>query len=116
MGWQRIPCTTCWILLRAATPYDLRWLRLFYLYGSGQAPTSLYSQFRAAVARGDRRFDMSVGDQMRDFMRVEDAAAAIVRIALNTQAPRILNVCSGGPHRSATSWSDGARRWGQTSN
>ena len=83
--------------LRAATPYDLRWLRLFYLYGSGQAPTSLYSQFRAAVARGDRRFDMSVGDQMRDFMRVEDAAAAIVRIALNAQAPRILNVCSGRP-------------------
>jgi nucleoside-diphosphate-sugar epimerase len=83
--------------LRETTPYDLRWLRLFYLYGSGQAPTSLYSQFRAALARGDRRFDMSVGDQMRDFMKVEDAAAAIAHVALTAQAPRILNVCSGAP-------------------
>jgi dTDP-6-deoxy-L-talose 4-dehydrogenase (NAD+) len=76
---------------------DLRWLRLFYLYGSGQAPTSLYSQFRAAVVRGNRRFDMSVGDQMRDFMKVEDAAAAIADIALRARAPRILNICSGAP-------------------
>jgi nucleoside-diphosphate-sugar epimerase len=28
---------------------QLTWLRLFYLYGPGQAPTSLYSQLRAAV-------------------------------------------------------------------
>jgi dTDP-6-deoxy-L-talose 4-dehydrogenase (NAD+) len=79
------------------SPTDLRWLRLFYLYGSGQAPTSLYSQFRAAVGRGDRTFDMSAGDQMRDFMRAEDAAAAIAEIALQPRAPRILNVCSGTP-------------------
>jgi dTDP-6-deoxy-L-talose 4-dehydrogenase (NAD+) len=78
-------------------PCELRWLRLFYLYGSGQAPTSLYSQFQAAVARNDRRFDMSAGDQIRDFMPVEDAAAAIVHIALAARAPRIVNVCSGMP-------------------
>jgi nucleoside-diphosphate-sugar epimerase len=80
-----------------ATPFDVRWLRLFYLYGSGQAPTSLYSQFRTAAARGDRTFDMSAGDQLRDFMRVEDAAVAIAEVALRPHAPRILNVCSGTP-------------------
>jgi nucleoside-diphosphate-sugar epimerase len=76
---------------------DLRWLRLFYLYGDGQSPTSLYSQFRAAVGRGDRHFDMSMGDQIRDFMPVEDAAAAIVHLALAGAAPPIVNVCSGVP-------------------
>ena len=83
--------------LSARTPFDLRWLRLFYLYGRGQAATSLYAQFQAAVARGDKAFDMSPGDQQRDFMRVEDAAAAIAAIALALEAPGLLNVCSGVP-------------------
>jgi nucleoside-diphosphate-sugar epimerase len=83
--------------LNELTPFDLRWLRLFYLYGEGQPPSSLYPQFKAAVARGDRRFDMSPGDQVRDFMRAEDAGAAIAGVALASRAPRILNVCSGAP-------------------
>lgn len=83
--------------LNATSPFELRWLRLFYLYGGGQAPTALYSQFQAAVARGDRRFDMSAGDQVRDFMKAEDAAAAIVEVALAPRTPPILNICSGTP-------------------
>jgi nucleoside-diphosphate-sugar epimerase len=83
--------------LSARMPFDLRWLRLFYLYGPGQAPTSLHAQFRAAVVRGDKTFDMSPADQQRDFMPVEDAAAAIAAVALAPQAPRLLNVCSGMP-------------------
>jgi dTDP-6-deoxy-L-talose 4-dehydrogenase (NAD+) len=84
-------------VLNETSPFDLRWLRLFYLYGDGQPKTSLYSQFRAAVARGDSTFDMSAGEQSRDFMKVEEAAAAIVRVALTEQAPRIVNICSGMP-------------------
>jgi dTDP-6-deoxy-L-talose 4-dehydrogenase (NAD+) len=83
--------------LQRTMPFDLRWLRLFYLYGDGQAPASLYAQFRAAVLRGDKHFDMSAGDQSRDFMKVEDAAAAIVAVALAPQTPALLNVCSGTP-------------------
>ena len=93
--------------LKETTPFELRWLRLFYLYGSGQPPTSLYSQFRAAVARGDRRFDMSAGEQLRDFMKVEDAAAAMVAVALAPRAPGILNICSGAP----TSVRELVERW-----
>jgi nucleoside-diphosphate-sugar epimerase len=84
-------------VLNATTPFDLRWLRLFYLYGEGQPPTSLYSQFRAAVARGAKTFDMSKGDQLRDFMKAENVGAAIVAVALAAKAPRVLNVCSGAP-------------------
>jgi nucleoside-diphosphate-sugar epimerase len=82
-------------LLNDVSPFDLRWVRLFYLYGGGQAASSLYSQFKAAVARGDKKFDMSTGDQLRDFMKAEDAGTAIVDVALAPRAPRILNVCSG---------------------
>jgi dTDP-6-deoxy-L-talose 4-dehydrogenase (NAD+) len=77
--------------------FDLRWLRLFYLYGQGQPPTSLYSLFHAAIARGDKQFDMSPGDQLRDFMKAADAGKAIVDVALAPAAPRIVNICSGVP-------------------
>jgi nucleoside-diphosphate-sugar epimerase len=77
--------------------FELRWLRLFYLYGSGQAPTSLYSLFQAAIARGDKNFDMSKGDQQRDYMSAEDAAAALAAVACADAAPRIVNICSGEP-------------------
>ena len=83
--------------LSETIPFDLRWLRVFYLYGSGQPPSSLYAQFQAAVARGEPRFDMSLGEQLRDFMKAEDAAAAIVAVALATKAPGIVNICSGAP-------------------
>lgn len=84
-------------LLEKDAPCELRWLRVFYLYGNGQAPTSLYTTFHAAVARGERRFDLSPGDQLRDFLKVEDAAAAIVQVALARDTPAIVNICSGAP-------------------
>jgi dTDP-6-deoxy-L-talose 4-dehydrogenase (NAD+) len=93
--------------LQGQSPFDLRWLRLFYLYGEGQAPTSLYSLFRAAVGRGDAAFDMSPGDQQRDFMRAEDAGEAIAAVALASRAPAIVNVCSG----KATSVRSLVERW-----
>jgi dTDP-6-deoxy-L-talose 4-dehydrogenase (NAD+) len=85
------------VALQAEAPFDLRWLRLFYLYGDGQAPTSLYSLFRAAVARRDKIFDMSPGDQQRDFMKAEDVGRAIAAVALAPKAPDIVNICSGKP-------------------
>lgn len=76
---------------------QLVWLRLFYLYGEGQAPTSLYAQLRAAIARGDARFPMSRGDQIRDFQPLSAAAQQIAALALHDTAAGIFNVCSGRP-------------------
>lgn len=97
------------VLRRSAACTNARWLRLFYLYGEGQAPTSLYSQYRAAQQRADgKAFPMSGGEQLRDFMPVERAAEAIVDVALADEAPPIVNVCSGEPTRVL----DLVRSWG----
>jgi dTDP-6-deoxy-L-talose 4-dehydrogenase (NAD+) len=40
---------------------------------------------------------MSKGDQLRDYMKVEDAATAAVTVALAAEAPRAINICSGQP-------------------
>lgn len=76
---------------------SLAWARLFYLWGDGQAPTSVWSQLADHVRRGEASFPMSGGQQVRDFMPAADAADALVRLALRPDASGILNVCSGMP-------------------
>lgn len=76
---------------------NLTWLRLFYLYGKGQPERTLYSQFRKAVQDRQKSFDMSPGDQKRDYLRVETAAAMIGDLALQKRDLGIVNICSGAP-------------------
>lgn len=77
-------------------PFELSWARLFYLYGDGQAANSIYTQLRTAVARGDAAFDMSGGEQLRDFLPVTEVARHLVALALHSEVG-IVNVCSGKP-------------------
>lgn len=83
--------------LRAAHKFNFTWARLFYMYGEGQPPTSLYSQLIAAGKRGDAYFKMSPGDQLRDFLPVTTVARQIVALALNAPDAGVVNVCSGRP-------------------
>ncbi len=83
--------------LQASSSFTLAWARLFYLYGENQAKTSLYSQLKLAVARGDKSFDMSQGEQLRDFMKVDNAAKYFVDLALDRVNVGVINICSGLP-------------------
>lgn len=83
--------------LQRVTPFNLTWPRLFYLFGSGQAATSLFSQLTAAVERGDKTFNMSGGEQLRDYLPVSEAARHIVSLALSGRNNGIVNVCSAKP-------------------
>ena len=83
--------------MRRIRPFRLTWARLFYLYGEGQAAGSLLPQLEAAIARGDPEFNMSGGDQLRDYLPVEEAAADLVELALNGRDNGVVNVCSGRP-------------------
>lgn len=83
--------------LKSSRPFALTWARLFYLYGEGQAGTSLLPQLRQAVARGDKAFNMSGGEQLRDYLAVEEAARLLVSLALARCDAGAVNVCSGQP-------------------
>jgi nucleoside-diphosphate-sugar epimerase len=85
--------------LQGLVPFNLTWARLFYLYGSGQASSSLIPQLESAVARGDRVFNMSGGEQLRDYSSVTEVADHIVSLALAAADHGIVNVCSGQPVR-----------------
>jgi nucleoside-diphosphate-sugar epimerase len=78
-------------------PYQLAWLRLFYLYGPGQSKNSLYSLLTDAMQREDTKFDMSGGEQIRDFLPIKETARMIVDLALSPTDVGVVNVCSGKP-------------------
>jgi dTDP-6-deoxy-L-talose 4-dehydrogenase (NAD+) len=73
----------------------LKWARLFYMYGTGQNPNSLLSQLDRALENGDAVFNMSGGEQVRDYLPVEKVAEYIVKIALQQNVTGIINCCSG---------------------
>jgi len=83
--------------LQAGRPFNLVWARLFYLFGEGQAESSLWSQLNRAVAAGERHFKMSGGEQLRDFLPVAEVAGYLVQLALTQQELGPVNVCSGRP-------------------
>ena len=74
---------------------SFKWVRLFYMYGKGQNPKSLISQLEIALQNGDETFNMSGGQQVRDYLPVEKVAEYIVLIAMQKKVTGIIN-CSGG--------------------
>ncbi len=83
--------------LSAEKGIHFKWARLFYMYGKGQNPNSLLSQLERAIANGDEQFNMSGGEQVRDFLPVEKVAEYIVSIALQDTVTGVINCCSGHP-------------------
>jgi len=83
--------------LRKAKPFNLTWARLFYMYGDGQPSSSLLPQLKEAVFRGNEQFNMSGGEQLRDYLPVSEVARLIVELALQRGDHAIVNVCAGEP-------------------
>jgi nucleoside-diphosphate-sugar epimerase len=77
--------------------FELVWIRLFYLYGTGQAKSSLYAQLQDAMTAQKSAFDMSGGEQIRDFMAIEKAAERIIAISVMPGTSGTFNLCSGKP-------------------
>ncbi len=77
--------------------FKLKWLRLFYTYGNGQNENSILSQLDRAIKNKDKVFNMSAGEQLRDYLPVEKVAEIIVKTAIQNETTGIINCCSGIP-------------------
>lgn len=95
-------------------PLTLCWARLFYLYGQGQNPNSLFSQLDRALSNHEPAFNMSWGEQIRDYLPVETAADYLFRIACQDRVSGIINCCSGMPVTVRKMVDDYLERRGQT--
>ena len=77
--------------------FNLKWARLFYIYGEGQGDTSLISQLDKAIDSGASIFNMSWGEQQRDYLKVTEVAHRLTKIALQDKVTGIINCCGGSP-------------------
>jgi len=83
--------------LQKKIDFEFKWVRLFYMYGKGQSPNAILSQLDKALENGETDFNMSGGEQLRDYLPVEKVAEYIVAIALQDKERGIINCCSGAP-------------------
>ena len=84
----------CLQQLQKQNDFKLNWIRLFYMYGKGQNPNSVLSQLQVALDRGNKFFNMSGGEQLRDYLPVEKVAEYIVKISMQDKIRGIINCCS----------------------
>ena len=83
--------------LQQEHPFTLQWARLFYLHGEGQNPNSLLAALERAVDAGEASFNMSAGEQLRDFLPIETAAGHLAAILHQRDFSGVINCASGQP-------------------
>lgn len=79
---------------------SLAYLRVFHAFGDGQHQSNLWPSLRAA-ALSSADYPMTKGEQVRDFMPVEDVAATFLDVCANRPLepgrPEVHNVGTGRP-------------------
>lgn len=83
--------------LKTIFAFKLTWGRLFYMYGEGQPNSSLYPKLKESVLRGGKVFNMSGGEQLRDYLPVTEVAFQIAQLAIAQRDHGTVNICSGKP-------------------
>jgi nucleoside-diphosphate-sugar epimerase len=81
--------------IAAAAGVSFAWARLFYLYGPDEDARRMVPALLRALLRGEQ-FPASSGEQVRDYLHVEDVAAALCALATQ-KAAGVYNVSSGEP-------------------
>jgi UDP-glucose 4-epimerase len=82
------------------TRFELAYYRIFSVFGPGQYEQNFWPQLRAAALAGSD-FPMTNGEQVRDFIPVEEAVAALLNAArrpdLVAGEPWVKNLATGHP-------------------
>ena len=92
----------CNLILQYAKYENLKvaYLRIFNAYGDGQYEKNLWPSLVSAASLG-KDFQMSPGNQIRDFIKVEDVANQFISIAISNKLisgrPLVVNCASGNP-------------------
>ncbi len=73
------------------------WGRLFYVYGEGQNPRTLYGQINRSIKEKKEIFNMSQGDQTRDYLNINNVIKIIINILIKSNKSDVINICSGRP-------------------
>jgi len=75
----------------------LQWVRLFYMYGLGQNSNSIISQLDKAIDNNEKVFNMSGGEQLRDYLEIKEIANRLGKIVEDPSKKGIIHCCKGEP-------------------
>ncbi len=96
-AWSKIAVEALGALYSSTTALGVIDVRLPVVYGPGQAPTMMIPELIGKAQRGER-FTMTPGEQRRDYLYVDDAAAALAAAARCAGARgQVINAGSGRP-------------------
>jgi len=84
-------------LISNKNEFVLQWLRLFYVYGEGQNSNSILSQLEYCINNNFEEFNMTHGDQLRDYLPINEVIERIKFLLLNPHVNGVINCCSGNP-------------------
>lgn len=76
--------------------FSLQWARFFYMYGQGQNPKSIIARLDSAIDGGEKIFNMSGGEQLRDYLPIQSAVEKLLAVFENN-SEGVFNICSGKP-------------------
>lgn len=83
--------------LSAKYDFSYTWFRLFYIYGENQNPRSLYPSLMNAIKNKKSAFDMSSGQQIRDFIHVDDVTSYFCKAITCNKVFGVVNLSNGNP-------------------
>jgi nucleoside-diphosphate-sugar epimerase len=112
-GASKASATISLIALAREMKFELKVLRPFHFYGEGQSSENLWPSLKKAALSGND-FDMTLGEQVRDYLSVEEVAFKFVaELSVgNVEMPLIKNVGSGQPVLLATFCQKWWKHWG----
>ena len=83
--------------LKIKKDFNLTWMRIFYIYGENQSRNSIFEQLKNAAKKKEKFFDMSEGNQERDYSHVSEIVSKIAKLSYLNNDNGIVNLCSGVP-------------------
>ena len=81
--------------LQTKHKFTYHWFRIFYVYGEDQNPKSLYPSLINAIKNNKKYFKMSSGEQIRDFIHIDDVIKYFYLAVKNDVINGAINLSSG---------------------
>jgi nucleoside-diphosphate-sugar epimerase len=77
--------------------FTFKWIRVFYVFGEIEGRKNLYTHLMSAIKNQEISFNMSGGEQIRDFLSPLEVAEKITLISIQNEVKGVINCCSGDP-------------------
>lgn len=77
--------------------FNYQWLRIFYIKDPDKFKNNLFNQLNDSIKKKKHFFNMSHGNQKRDFIKISEINKVITQCIKKPEVNGVINCCSGKP-------------------